>query len=782
MKKGKTNFRETVTNGIVLLEQTDDRPGRRIRGIGAVANVVNQNHRRYSADVLRDAVRRAQAKLTRSLNKGNILGEADHPWGPSRLLATVVKWEAIEFNETTLQVEVEGLLLPNDTGRNVLVNMEAGVYPGLSLRGYGESKMVDDPDTGPIEEVTYLELTGFDLVNEPSFEDAGVTVLEHKQDKGRAMNEEDITNGAPVNTAQPAQPDAKLAAELEEQKRQRAAAEKALAEAQRKQAEADAEAQKRQAEVEAAAAKREAEIADRMRKLEEAAAASEQARRDAEVRDAIREAVAGLPYAATVREQLAKAIEATKPQTVEEARAAVTARRAEYDAVAAAEKVRAMGGNVEVVGPVIETATGKPAYVAFAETVRDELYNRGLVERNEKREHSPAGRLAARLLTDYDKACRSQLIREYNEQRAWQEALATTDLNLPYSVNRAVIAEAVPELVSANVFDFGTIDSALTRVWFEAYTDETVGKTITDEVVTSDEGAWVSLAHNYVRRGTVVVTNSAGSTTYTEWSDYKIDYANGKLFTLASPGTIGDAASLKVDYVYDAIATGEAGAIERGKTTMTYRDVSVAGLRVAVLINDEAAVLGMSQMGWDGQARTIAALIGEMREKIDQAVFDVALTAAVATTNNGGTWTVASDSEADLAKKMGKARAAVRKAHYKPTAFLMSTTNADLLSNWTGLTREGFPDALLGSAGFENMQVKGLPVFSSTEFPDSHILVVDRELVQHRVLSTRPMTLNGPFQFRNSDGKLTPQKEWYVEQYSGQWAFINNKGGYVRVA
>lgn len=770
MKKGKTNFRETVHDGIVLLEQTGDQPGRRIRGIGAVADVVNQNHRRYSADVLRDAVRRAQAKLTRSLSKGNILGEADHPWGPPRLLDTVVKWEAIAFNETTLQVEVEGLMIPNDAGRNVIVTMEAGVYPGLSLRGYGESKMIDDPDTGPIEDVTYLELTGFDLVFEPAFEEAGVTVLEHKQEKGRAMNEEDIQNGAQPGAAQPAQPDAKLTAELEEQKRQRQAAEQALAEAQRKQAEADA-----------TAAKREAEIADRMRKLEEAAAAAEQARREAEVRDAIREAVAGLPYAAVVREQLAKAIEAVKPQTVEEARAAVTARRAEYDAVAAAEKVRAMGGNVEVIGPVIEQAAGKPAYVEVAEAVRIELHNRGLVARNEMRENSPAGRLTNVLLAAYDKACRTQLIHEYNEQRAWKEALATTDLNLPYSVNRAIIAEAVPELVSPNIFDFDTIDNSPTRVWFSAYTDETVGKTITDEVVTSDEGAWVNLAHNYIRRGTVVVTNSAGSTTYTEWSDYKIDYANGKLYTLASPGTIGDSASLKVDYVYDAIATGEAGAIERAKTTLTYRDVSVAGLRVAVLINDEASVLGMSQLGWDGQARTIAALIGELREKIDQAVFDVALTAAVASGNSGGPWTAASDTEADLVKKMGIAAVAVRNDHYKPTAFVMSKTNADRLSNWTGLTREGFPDALLGSAGFENMQVKGLPVFSSTEFPDSHILVVDRELVQHRVLSTRPMTLNGPFQFRNADGKLTPQKEWYVEQYSGQWAFINNKGGYVRV-
>jgi hypothetical protein len=112
----------------------------------------------------------------------------------------------------------------------------------------------------------------------------------------------------------------------------------------------------------------------------------------------------------------------------------------------------------------------------------------------------------------------------------------------------------------------------------------------------------------------------------------------------------------------------------------------------------------------------------------------------------------------------------------------MSKTNADRLSNWTGLTREGFPDALLGAAGFANMQVKGLPIFSTTAMPDTHILVVHPELVQHRVLSSRPMSLKGPFQYRDTNGNLVAAQEWYIEEYNGQWAFINNKGGYVRVA
>jgi hypothetical protein len=767
----QTRFRE-VQGEVALLEQAGEAAAgpRRIRGVGAVADAVNQNRRLYPADVLREAVRMAQAKLTRSLSQGNILGEADHPpYGP-RVLETVVKWEAITFNETTRAVEVEGTIIPTDAGRNVLTLMEAGVFPGLSLRGHGDSQYDIEKD---IETVTRLELIGFDLVFEPSFEDAGVTALEHKQhqERGEPTMEPKNEDKGVV--------DAKLAAEVQEQSRRREDAEKALAEA------------KRREEEQAAEVKR---LADEKGKLEEAARARA-------VADAIAVETAALPYDAVVVARIREAAEGAGLADADAVRKFVAGERARVDALAEAlkreaekaaeakrieeEKAeadrRAEARGFKVNGPVIETAAGVPEYATYSHELREQLRVRGLgTEYDAAKGQSRAETLARKMLEAFDKQYQRQLIAE---QAALREATATSDLNLPTQISRAIIAEAVPEIVAANVFDFGLIDGSPTRVWFEAYAGESgSAPAVTDEVVAADHDAWVALANKHLRRSPApVVTNSAGSTTYTEWTDYMIDHADGRLYAF-STGTITDAQSLKIDYTYDKVAVGEGGAIQRGKGTLAYQDVSVAAKRLAGLVNDEAVAFGQSQLGWDPVTRVVSMLIRELREMIDNAVFSKAIAASVQSGNFGGLWMAASDTESDLVKQMGIAKVAVENDYYMPRYFVMSKTNADRLSNWTGLTREGFPDALLGAAGFANMQVKGLPIFSTTAMPDTHILVVHPELVQHRVLSSRPMSLKGPFQYRDTNGNLVAAQEWYIEEYNGQWAFINNKGGYVRVA
>ena len=770
----QTRFREVNQEGIALLEQTAAAEGspRRIRGVGAFADRVNQNRRIYPGDVLRDAVRRAEAKLTRSLSQGNILGEADHPQFSARVLETVVKWERLAFNETTGAVEVEGFIIPTDAGRNVITLMEAGVFPGLSLRGYGESQYDTEKE---IETVTHLELTGFDLVFEPSFEDAGITVLEHKETPNTERGEPEMEEKIEKKGEQPVV-DAKLAADLQEQTRQREAAQKELREAQ-------AAVEQTQAE---------------MKKLAEAKALAEQALRERAVADAIAGATADLPYDAKVVAEMRRAAEAAKLPTPEAVKGFIEDKRREYDAIAeamkaqgeaakreaeAAEAAKRVAGRgvVQVVGPVIETAAGVPEYAAFSHTLREQLRARGLgTERDEKKGQSRAEIVTCQMLEAFDKQNERFLIAEH---AALQEATASSDLNLPYAVSRAIIAEAVPEVVAANVFDFGLIDASPTRVWFEAYAGESgLAVTVSNEAATSDAGAWVSLANKNLRRGSVTVTSDGGGTTYTEWTDYMIDYIDGRLYTFAAPGAIGDATVLDVDYTYDKVVVGEGNAIQRGKGTLSYQDVSVAARRLAGLINDEAIAFGQSQLGWDPVTRVVAMLIRELREMIDVGIFSKAIAASVQSGNAGGTWTAASDPESTLVKYMGIAKTAVENDYYMPRYFVMSKTNADRLSNWTGLTREGFTDALLGSAGFANMQVKGLPIFSTTAMPDTHILVVHPELVQHRVLATRPMALKGPFQYRDTSANLVAAQEWYVEEYSGQWVFVNNKGGYVRVA
>lgn len=77
--------------------------------------------------------------------------------------------------------------------------------------------------------------------------------------------------------------------------------------------------------------------------------------------------------------------------------------------------------------------------------------------------------------------------------------------------------------------------------------------TATDEVVTASLGAWSKLAKNTVTSGSVIVTNSGATVTYVEGTDYEVNYTLGWIRALVG-GAIADAASLKVDYTYGAVA------------------------------------------------------------------------------------------------------------------------------------------------------------------------------------------------------------------------------------
>ncbi len=74
---------------------------------------------------------------------------------------------------------------------------------------------------------------------------------------------------------------------------------------------------------------------------------------------------------------------------------------------------------------------------------------------------------------------------------------------------------------------------------------------VTDENVTAELGYWVPLTKRNITSGTVVVTDSAGATTYVENVDYAIEYVTGMLMALPG-GAITDGQALKVDYSHGA--------------------------------------------------------------------------------------------------------------------------------------------------------------------------------------------------------------------------------------
>lgn len=111
----------------------------------------------------------------------------------------------------------------------------------------------------------------------------------------------------------------------------------------------------------------------------------------------------------------------------------------------------------------------------------------------------------------------------------------------------------------------GTADRADDRWEWVASTDvRERGNTLT--VAASP----TNIGHTDIRKGTVVVTDATGTTTYTEGTDYRIDYAAGTIEILG--GNITMPADLRIDYDHTIeVGSGEITVDERGavKTTST---------------------------------------------------------------------------------------------------------------------------------------------------------------------------------------------------------------------
>jgi hypothetical protein len=308
--------------------------------------------------------------------------------------------------------------------------------------------------------------------------------------------------------------------------------------------------------------------------------------------------------------------------------------------------------------------------------------------------------------------------------------------------------------------------------------------TVTDEVVTGGaEDTWYSLAHGRLTPDTVVVTSNPAGTTYEEGVDFIIDYAAGRIKFLTG-GSI-NTNDVLVDYQYTNLRNGEMQPIQRGKMTLSSKTIEAAADRLADQISREAIVFSASQLGYDAVGRTMANLIRQMRRKIDQGLLYWAFSAVKGVANNStDPWTVGTDQEDydELVRLMGEAKIIVANRFYAPTFFLTSNVIAEKLTNWKGFTAgQGFPDAVLRSTGFVG-GVKGLPVFQSTEFPDSLIITGNRELVAHRVF--QPLIIRGPFPSYAGSGdttRLVAADQYYAEEFNVTDSPVYEKGAFVPI-
>jgi hypothetical protein len=114
----------------------------------------------------------------------------------------------------------------------------------------------------------------------------------------------------------------------------------------------------------------------------------------------------------------------------------------------------------------------------------------------------------------------------------------------------------VRELSASFVFTLEefSLQNLLLALMGESADESQTAGSVTDEAVTARHDKWVDLAKRKVSN--VVVTAQAGSPTYTENTDYVVDYDEGMIKVL-STGSIGDGDALLVDYSYADLTQAE---------------------------------------------------------------------------------------------------------------------------------------------------------------------------------------------------------------------------------
>lgn len=744
-----------------------------------VGDAETANGRVYPWELLKTEALRIQAALAEGGElDGVFTGEAEHPqnkptWRPN-ILETIVKWEEVLINEATKTVGFKGVIANTEIGRDLAELSDLGVKIGGSSRSQGltEYRLIGGRD---VEFVTEFNLEGYDLVKDPAVGRARATIesLEKKEGNDMKLTLEQLRTEHPeLYESLVKQLEAKVLEGI--QAKNKAGQEAAIREALGlKEGDNVLEAIKT--------------IAESQKKLTESQQKLEAEKTAAEIAKAIDESTKDLPYGDKLKTQFVEAVKAAKPDTPEAVKSLIETKKGEYDAIVAAARLESKGYGVSFVGSVFEKETGEPEFAKPSFKLCESVERRypELRVPKEMYEGSPAGRFAALVLEKFDKAFERELVNE----SGLVENMGTGDLNLPYSVARTIIREAVPRLVALNVFDAGVADQAPTRLYFETYSPETgVEIAIVDEVVTFAAGTGVlqKLVHANVKRATVTVRNIAHTVTYTEGTDYLLDYGLGQIHRI-STGAITEAQTVHVSYTYAAVREGEMAAIERGKQTYTYKTLEIAADRLAVQVSVECVKFARSQLGEDAQARAMAGVIRLIQTYIDRRLFSLAEFAVRrVAANSGGTWSIAGGGGltfdkwlVTLERYIGIARTKVVNRYYEPNAIVMSVSNSDMVGNSERFRADGQNGtADIDASGYVG-RLKGLPVFQTTELNDSIIIVTNRELVQHRVFA--PLQLKGPFPTYSATGKLISADQFYVEEFNGTDTPILEKGAYVLV-
>jgi hypothetical protein len=175
----------------VLAEDRNGKAVKKLRLTGTVqkCDEFNENHRKYSFDIIREAVEAIQPAV-----KGRkVIGEFDHPCDAkihmdraSHLMTKV--WMDGKNVMGELEV-IEGM----PCGQMLKALVEAGVTIGISSRGIGDMRpIVAEGFDEAYEVMPGFRFVTWDVVAEPSVKEAELSVLESRQrlSRGRASRQE----------------------------------------------------------------------------------------------------------------------------------------------------------------------------------------------------------------------------------------------------------------------------------------------------------------------------------------------------------------------------------------------------------------------------------------------------------------------------------------------------------------------------------------------------------------------------------------------------------------
>ena len=172
-----SNLLVEVTQFKPILKESKERPGVfEVEGVMQRIGALNQNNRKYPAEVLKREVKKYMSEFVKN---GNAYGELDHPVSPVVSLKNashIVK--DLYWDGDDLMGRVE--LLNTPAGNIVKEIIKAGHTIGISSRGTGS---VQQTNEGHLEVQPDFELVCWDFVSNPSTHGAFMNPISLNENK-----------------------------------------------------------------------------------------------------------------------------------------------------------------------------------------------------------------------------------------------------------------------------------------------------------------------------------------------------------------------------------------------------------------------------------------------------------------------------------------------------------------------------------------------------------------------------------------------------------------------